>query len=89
MMKFGVLGTGVAGTTIASKLVSLGNEVMIDSRSEANEKAIDWAIKNANKAYNGTFEQAASLGEIVLLWVKDWLHFQTPYFAMKFLNNKD
>ena len=64
-MKFGVLGTGIVGTTIASKLISLGYEVMLGSRSTANEKAIEWAGKNGERASNGTFEQAASFGEII------------------------
>ena len=64
-MKFGVLGTGGVGITIGSKLISLGHEVMLGSRSTANEKAIEWAGKNGEGASNGTFEQAASFGEII------------------------
>ena len=66
-MKFGVLGTGPVGTTIASKLISLGHEVKLGSRSAANEKAIDWAVKNGANASSGTFEQAASFGEIIFI----------------------
>lgn len=66
-MKFSVLGTGGVGTTIASKLISLGHEVMMGSRSSANEKAIEWAGNNGEHASNGTFEQAASYGEIIFI----------------------
>jgi predicted dinucleotide-binding enzyme len=33
-MKIGVLGTGMVGNAIASKLVALGREVMMGSRSQ-------------------------------------------------------
>lgn len=66
-MKFGVLGTGSVGTTLASKLISLGHEVMLGSRSAANEKAIDWSGRNGANASIGTFEQAASFGEIIFI----------------------
>jgi 8-hydroxy-5-deazaflavin:NADPH oxidoreductase len=35
-MKIGVLGTGVVGSTIASKLIVLGHEVMMGSRTADN-----------------------------------------------------
>ena len=38
-MKIGVLGTGMVGATIATKLVELGHEVMMGSRTVSNEKA--------------------------------------------------
>jgi len=38
-MKIGVLGTGMVGEAIASKLVALGHEVMMGSR-EANKGSI-------------------------------------------------
>jgi 8-hydroxy-5-deazaflavin:NADPH oxidoreductase len=66
-MKFGVLGTGAVGRAIASKLISLGHEVMMGSRSASNEKAIDWANNNGAGARSGTFEQAAAFGEIIFI----------------------
>jgi len=66
-MKFAVLGTGAVGRAIASKLINLGHEVMIGSRSAANEKAIDWANNNGAGANSGTFEQAASFGEVIFI----------------------
>lgn len=66
-MKFGVLGSGNVGRSIASKLISLGHEVMIGSRSASNEKAIDWANNNGEGAKSGTFEQAAGFGEIIFI----------------------
>jgi 8-hydroxy-5-deazaflavin:NADPH oxidoreductase len=50
-VQIGVLGTGVAGRTIAAKLVELGHDVRVGSRA-AKDDAV-------------TFADAASFGEIV------------------------
>jgi predicted dinucleotide-binding enzyme len=64
-MNIAVLGTGVVGATIGSKLVSLGHEVKMGSRSAANEKAAAWASQAGGKASHGTFADAAAFGEMV------------------------
>jgi predicted dinucleotide-binding enzyme len=64
-MKIGVLGTGVTGLTIGSKLVQLGHEVMLGSRDEANPKAVAWAKDEGHHALYGTFRNAAAFGEII------------------------
>jgi predicted dinucleotide-binding enzyme len=64
-MRFGVLGTGMVGKAIATKLIHLGNEVMMGSRSRENKEAVDWAAKNGNKASHGTFKDAAEFGDII------------------------
>ncbi|MBL0340167.1 MAG: NAD(P)-binding domain-containing protein [Bacteroidetes bacterium] len=64
-MKIGILGTGMVGNAIGSKLVTHGYEVMMGSRSATNEKAAEF-VKNAGKgASQGTFAEAAMYGEIV------------------------
>lgn len=63
-MKIGVLGTGMVGNTIATKLTQLGHEVKMGSRTAGNEKAVQWAKANGPKASNGTFAEAAEFGEI-------------------------
>ena len=65
-MRFGVLGTGHAGTALASKLVALGHDVTMGSRSSGNEKAVAWAAAAGEQAYAGTFRDAAAFGEIVI-----------------------
>src|ERR1700730_9382739 len=65
-MRFGVLGTGHAGAIIASKLVALGHEVTMGSRSSGNEKAVAWASSAGENAHEGTFRDAAEDGEIVI-----------------------
>lgn len=64
-MKIAVLGTGTVGQVIASKLVSLGHEVMMGSRTAGNEKAAAWVAKAGKGASAGTFAQAAAFGEQV------------------------
>jgi hypothetical protein len=67
-MKIAVLGTGAVGTTIASKLVSLGHEVTMGARTRTNDKAAAWARSaggGKGRASCGDFSQAAAAGEIV------------------------
>ncbi len=64
-MKIGVLGTGMVGRTIGSKLVALGHEVKLGSRSASHEGAAAWAKQEGDKASNGTFADAAAFGELV------------------------
>jgi predicted dinucleotide-binding enzyme len=64
-MKIGILGTGMVGNTLGTKLVQLGNTVKMGSRFAHNQKAIDWADKTGSGASQGSFAEAASFGEIV------------------------
>ncbi len=66
MARFGVLGTGVVGQTIASRLVSLGHEVTMGSREAGNKKAVDWAAEAGDLAHEGSFADAAAFGEILV-----------------------
>jgi|SRR6185312_11884963 len=65
-MKIGIIGTGVVGKTIGTKLVSLGHEVKMGSRTANNEKAAEWVKASGAKASQGTFADAAMFGDIVL-----------------------
>jgi len=64
-MKLGILGTGMVGNTIGSKLIQLGHEVKMGSRTVANEKASAWVKANGTNASQGTFADAASFGDII------------------------
>lgn len=64
-MKIGILGTGVVGQTIGTKLVSLGHDVKMGARVAANEKAEKWVKDTGARATHGTFADAAAFGEIV------------------------
>lgn len=65
-MKVGVLGTGMVGQTIGSKLVSLGNEVRMGSRQAGNENAVAWVKEAGGSASEGSFADAAEFGELVV-----------------------
>ena len=54
-MRIGVLGTGMVGRTIATKLVDLGHEVRMGSREAANENAAQWVRAAGARATSGTF----------------------------------
>ncbi len=64
-MKIAVLGTGMVGTTIATKLVSLGHEVRLGAREATNEKAAAWVAASGTNASQGTFGDAAAFGELI------------------------
>lgn len=64
-MKIGILGTGMVGNTIGNKLVSLGHEVKMGSRTPNNEKAKAWAGAAGSGAFYGAFAEAAAFGEII------------------------
>lgn len=64
-MKIAVLGTGMVGDAIGSKLVDLGHQVMMGSRTADNEKAKAFVAKHNGKASGGTFADAAAFGEII------------------------
>jgi 8-hydroxy-5-deazaflavin:NADPH oxidoreductase len=64
-MKIGVLGTGMVGNAIATKLVALGHEVCMGSRIAGNEHAHAWAQAAGAGASTGTFADAAAHGELL------------------------
>jgi 8-hydroxy-5-deazaflavin:NADPH oxidoreductase len=64
-MKIGVLGTGMVGQAIASKLAELGHDVMMGSRTADNATAAEWAARMGARASTGTFADAVGVGEVV------------------------
>lgn len=62
-MHHAVLGTGMVGKAIASKLRSLGHDVTMGARSAENAAATAWAAEHGGRA--GTFRQAAAAGQVV------------------------
>ena len=65
-MNIAVLGTGVAGRTLATKLVALGHAVTMGSRRAGNEKASAWAVSAGDLASEGSFADAASSAALVV-----------------------
>lgn len=64
-MKVGVLGTGAVGRTIGSRLVLLGHEVLMGSRTVDNPDATAWAQRAGEQAHHGTFADAVRFGELL------------------------
>jgi 8-hydroxy-5-deazaflavin:NADPH oxidoreductase len=64
-MRIGVLGTGSVGRRIADKLVELGHEVTMGSRSTDNEALREWVGGTGAGASGGTFAEAAAAGELL------------------------
>jgi predicted dinucleotide-binding enzyme len=65
-MRIGVLGTGMVGHAIASRLVEIGHDVVMGSRTATNEKAVAWAESHPERARAGTFAEAAAHGELLV-----------------------
>jgi 8-hydroxy-5-deazaflavin:NADPH oxidoreductase len=66
-MHVGILGTGDVGQALGKAFVALGHDVKMGSRNASTEKAVAWAREMGAKASVGTFADAASFGEIVVL----------------------
>lgn len=64
-MKIGVLGTGAVGRAIATRLVQLGHEVTMGSRSAGSEALAAWIAAAGEGAKGGSFADAAAGGELL------------------------
>jgi 8-hydroxy-5-deazaflavin:NADPH oxidoreductase len=64
-LKIGVLGTGMVGQAIGTKLAGLGHDVKMGSRQAGNEKALAWAGETGEGASEGSFADAAAHAEIL------------------------
>ncbi|PIQ28154.1 NADP oxidoreductase [bacterium (Candidatus Blackallbacteria) CG17_big_fil_post_rev_8_21_14_2_50_48_46] len=64
-MKIAVLGTGMVGQAIATRLLDLGHEVKMGSRTDNHPKATEWVAKFPQNASQGTFADAARFAEIL------------------------
>jgi 8-hydroxy-5-deazaflavin:NADPH oxidoreductase len=64
-MRIGVLGTGMVGIAIATRLVELGHDVLMGSRTPDNERAAEWVASAGERASQGTFADAAAHGELL------------------------
>jgi len=66
-MKVGILGSGDVAKALGTGFVSLGHEVRLGSRTADNPKAVEWAKGTHGKGSTGTFADAATFGEVVVL----------------------
>lgn len=66
-MKVGILGSGEAGIALGRGLIRLGYNVMIGTRNTYKEKLQQWIRESGPKARLGTFAEATTYGDVVLL----------------------
>ncbi len=64
-MRVAVLGTGSVGRAIATRLLQLGHEVTMGSRSADGEALGEWLAAAGDDAKGGTFAEAAAASELV------------------------
>ena len=65
-MKIGVLGTGMVGNALATKLVQTGHQVMMGSRTASSDTGQEWLRSVGGKGQIGTFANAAAFGELII-----------------------
>ena len=65
-MKIAILGSGMVGNALATKLVQIGQQVMMGSRTANSEAGQQWLKSVGGKAQIGTFADAAKFGEIII-----------------------
>src|SRR5690349_3431244 len=82
-MKTGVFGTGAVGKIIATKLISLGHEVKMGSRTNNNEKALQWVKNSGAKASTGTFSDVAQFADVIFNCTKGEAALQVLQLAGK------
>ncbi len=66
-MRIGVLGSGQVGQVLGAGLAGLGHDVKLGSRDPNQDKLVAWSKETGPKASTGTFAEAATFGEIVIL----------------------
>ncbi|MGH8117300.1 MAG: NADPH-dependent F420 reductase [Rhodanobacteraceae bacterium] len=66
-MKMGILGSTEVAQSLADGFLALGHEVMLGSRQAGNPAAAKWTKGAGERARAGTFEQAATFGELIVL----------------------
>ena len=65
-MHVAVLGTGMVGRTLATRLVGLGHRVTMGSRRAGNEAAVAWVAGAGERAGQGSFADAAASADLVV-----------------------
>ena len=66
-MKVGILGSGAVGQALGKGFADLGHEVKIGTRDPRQEKIRTWVGKTGPRASAGTYVEAASFGELLVL----------------------
>jgi len=67
-MKIGILGSGIVGQTLAHGFIKYGHQVKIGTGNP--DKLNDWIKSAGTSGSVGSFKEAASYGEVIVLAVK-------------------
>jgi predicted dinucleotide-binding enzyme len=67
-MKVGILGSGIVGQTLATGFIKYGHQVKIGTSNPG--KLNDWLSNTGTKGSVGSFADAATFGELIVLAVK-------------------
>ena len=68
-MKIGIIGSGIVGQVLAKAFTTEGNHVMLGTRNVSKEEIVKF--KSANSSVSiGTFSEAATFGELLVLCTK-------------------
>ncbi|HSI13884.1 MAG TPA: NAD(P)-binding domain-containing protein [Chthoniobacter sp.] len=65
-MNIAILGTGMVGNALATKLVQMGHQVMMGSRTANSTAGQEWLRSVDGKGQIGTFADTSAFGEIVI-----------------------
>jgi predicted dinucleotide-binding enzyme len=66
-MNVGIIGSGDVGLKLGDGFLALGDTVKIGTRNTSKENIVSWVAKNDKKATAGSFTEAASFGDLVLI----------------------
>jgi predicted dinucleotide-binding enzyme len=66
-MKVGILGSGDVGLRLGDGFISLGHTVKVGTRNRSKAGITEWIKKHGQNASAGSFEEAASFGDILVL----------------------
>ena len=66
-MKVGILGSGDVRLKLGDGFLALGNTVKIGTRNTSKENIISWIARHGKNSTAGSFEEAASFGDIIIL----------------------
>lgn len=65
-MKIGIIGSGIVGRVLGNAFLQEGYQVMLGTRDNTKPDVVSWLTENP-KGQAGSFEAAASFGEIIVL----------------------
>jgi predicted dinucleotide-binding enzyme len=66
--KIGIIGSGIVGRVLANAFLTEGNPVLLGTRDVSKPEITKWQTENQN-AKTGSFEDAATFGDILILAV--------------------